>query len=239
MKIKTLIYILQYRIGKRLTLPATYINSKPIHDNGSAVINIVDNPKFSMDELAIERGGLWVRTEMKQRLSIVADKLPDGLKLHFYVGWRHIAYQKNSWHRQFNKFREQYPEKSDTEIERMTKAFVANPYGDGVAPHQTGGAVDLTLVDANGYLLDMGTKYSEFNKKTPTKSKLITKQQSRNRLILLNAMRAAGIQNYPGEWWHFSYGDRMWAAYKCKRNAIYGKTYTNEFILNESEKQYT
>ncbi len=26
----------------------------------------------------------------------------------------------------------------------------------------------------------------------------------------------------PAEWWHFAYGDRIWAAYKHKRHAIYG-----------------
>jgi D-alanyl-D-alanine dipeptidase len=28
--------------------------------------------------------------------------------------------------------------------------------------------------------------------------------------------------NYPAEWWHYSYGDRMWAAYSNRRTAIYG-----------------
>jgi len=41
-------------------------------------------------------------------------------------------------------------------------------------------------------------------------------------------MHSAGFSNFPGEWWHFSYGDRVWAAYLRKTHAIlrpdrYGK----------------
>ena len=35
-------------------------------------------------------------------------------------------------------------------------------------------------------------------------------------------MQRAGFVNYPAEWWHFSYGDKMWAAYSHKEYAIYG-----------------
>lgn len=31
-------------------------------------------------------------------------------------------------------------------------------------------------------------------------------------------MAKEGFINFPGEWWHFSYGDRVWSAYKGKRN---------------------
>lgn len=74
-------------------------------------------------------------------------------------------------------------------------------------------AVDLTLCDGEETPLDMGTGYLEHNKRTPMASKDITKQQKENRQILLMAMAAAGFVNYPGEWWHFCYGDKMWAAY--------------------------
>lgn len=43
----------------------------------------------------------------------------------------------------------------------------------------------------------------------------------KNRLILLRAMQRAGFVNYPTEWWHFSYGDKMWAAYCNKKTAVY------------------
>ena len=34
-------------------------------------------------------------------------------------------------------------------------------------------------------------------------------------------MKKAGFVNYPPEWWHWSYGDRYWAAALNKKFAIY------------------
>lgn len=94
--------------------------------------------------------------------------------------------------------------------------------------HQSGGAVDLTLCDREGRPIDMGTGYMEHNDSTATYSKHITSEQRKNRKILLTVMEETGFVNYPAEWWHFAYGDRMWASYKHKRHAIYGNvTFTN------------
>ena len=32
-----------------------------------------------------------------------------------------------------------------------------------------------------------------------------------NRLLLKDVMEKAGFQRNPREWWHFSFGDQMWA----------------------------
>jgi D-alanyl-D-alanine dipeptidase len=31
-----------------------------------------------------------------------------------------------------------------------------------------------------------------------------------NRDILISTLARYGLGNYPDEWWHFSYGDRLW-----------------------------
>ena len=68
----------------------------------------------------------------------------------------------------------------------------------------------------------MGTKYSQHNNKTKTKSKLLTKEEKENRDYLLKSLEKLGFINYPNEWWHFCYGDKMWAAYKFKKTCFYG-----------------
>ncbi|MCK6437211.1 MAG: hypothetical protein L6Q58_09590 [Rivicola pingtungensis] len=35
-------------------------------------------------------------------------------------------------------------------------------------------------------------------------------------------MAAAGLVNYPQEWWHFSYGDQYWACVTGCAQARYG-----------------
>ena len=41
------------------------------------------------------------------------------------------------------------------------------------------------------------------------------------RELLINIMTKVGFVNYPLEWWHWSYGDRYWAAVN-KTESIYG-----------------
>ena len=35
--------------------------------------------------------------------------------------------------------------------------------------------------------------------------------RQKNRRMLYNVMTAAGFTNLPSEWWHYDYGDNMWA----------------------------
>ena len=68
----------------------------------------------------------------------------------------------------------------------------------------------------------MGTRYEEYTEKTVTHNKSITDFQRNNRFYLKNKLEKYGFQNFPAEWWHFSYGDKMWSAYKHKKSCIYG-----------------
>ena len=88
--------------------------------------------------------------------------------------------------------------------------------------HTTGGAVDVMLFYC-GKEIDCGDSYLEFTANTPTWSNTLSRSQQRNRFILYNAMTQAGFVNYPLEWWHFCYGDKMYAAYKFEKKAFYGK----------------
>ena len=47
-------------------------------------------------------------------------------------------------------------------------------------------------------------------------------EQRSNRGLLQDAMVAAGFAPFYGEWWHFSYGDREWAAFYYRPAALYG-----------------
>ena len=43
-----------------------------------------------------------------------------------------------------------------------------------------------------------------------------------NRDLLASCLVAAGLVNYPTEWWHWSYGDRYWAFSTGSTAALYG-----------------
>lgn len=77
--------------------------------------------------------------------------------------------------------------------------------------------------------LDMGTNFDHFGSEAATnyyekKSNLTDpeKEIRNNRRLLYKIMRDAGFANYPEEWWHWSYGDQMWAANLGKQQALYG-----------------
>jgi zinc D-Ala-D-Ala dipeptidase len=83
-------------------------------------------------------------------------------------------------------------------------------------PHSTGAAVDITLVDASGKPIDMGSPIDEMSERSLPDYYLDHSHPEAavyhaNRQILRCVMYKAGFCRNPREWWHFSYGDQMWA----------------------------
>ncbi|XLM22424.1 dipeptidase, partial [Chromobacterium piscinae] len=104
------------------------------------------------------------------------------------------------------------PELDEAQLLREASLYVAPP---AVAPHPTGGALDVTLIDATGMELDMGCPFNADSEESAgacyTDNPGLSDQARANRAVLIRAMQAAGFVNYPSEWWHWSYGDRYWA----------------------------
>lgn len=105
--------------------------------------------------------------------------------------------------------------------ERMWKALEGTPLTDYLAHpergsiHSFGMAVDVTIVDASGAELDMGTPFDDLTEKSHPvlEAELlargeITAVQVANRKLLRDAMDEAGWQGIRREWWHFDAGDR-------------------------------
>ncbi len=98
-------------------------------------------------------------------------------------------------------------------------------------PHSTGGALDLTLADSTGMPIDMGGEidaigsisqpdyYAEEASKNPNSKKYLWDFRRR---LLTATMVNAGFAQHPNEWWHFSYGDQLWAWKYQSEQAIYG-----------------
>ncbi len=83
-------------------------------------------------------------------------------------------------------------------------------------PHSTGAAVDLSLVDADGEAVDMGSAIDEISPCSypnhfAEQTGAIAQRYHHHRSLLHEAMSAAGFQQHPNEWWHFSLGDQLWA----------------------------
>jgi D-alanyl-D-alanine dipeptidase len=83
-------------------------------------------------------------------------------------------------------------------------ALFAEGYIARRSGHSAGYTVDVTLTDADGAELDMGTPFDFFDPRAQTTSKDIPAKARERRRILVDAMRAAGFVNYSREWWHFT-----------------------------------
>ncbi len=75
------------------------------------------------------------------------------------------------------------------------------------SPHSRGVAIDLTLVDGTGRVLDMGTEFDAFTPRSHHGNPDISSTAQRNRALLLGIMTAAGWDCYLKEWWHYQMFD--------------------------------
>lgn len=96
--------------------------------------------------------------------------------------------------------------------------FWAPPNLDPAAPppHSTGAAVDVTLVDASGAVIDMGSPIDEVSVRShpdhfATAPDPTAQGYHHHRQYLRHCFVAAGFHQHPKEWWHFSLGDQLWA----------------------------
>ena len=145
-----------------------------------------------------------------------------GCRIGVFEVYRDMETQRRRRDAEYNRIKQEHPEYGEDDVLRMLNARVSNITQNDVGGHQTGGAVDCTLCFADGRQQDMGAGYLEFGAKTKTACRNLTDTQRRNRKLLCKAMKRVGFVNYPNEWWHFSYGDKMWAAYSRRSVAIYG-----------------
>jgi D-alanyl-D-alanine dipeptidase len=91
--------------------------------------------------------------------------------------------------------------------------YLADPARGSI--HSYGMALDITLVDADGRELDMGTGFDDMTELSHPaledgflRSGALTEAQVANRRLLRSAMTQAGFVGINTEWWHFDCGDR-------------------------------
>jgi len=91
--------------------------------------------------------------------------------------------------------------------------YLADPERGSI--HSYGMAVDVTLLDASGRELDMGTGFDEMTPLSHPKLEqlhlsqgMISATQLANRQLLRSAMLQSGFLGISTEWWHFDFGDR-------------------------------
>ena len=220
--IKELYNYVLVRLKIRHILPKKYIRKIKVIENNEELVRIDNDNDFIFAEDLNKP--IYLRKAVYEKLKIFAQDLKEkNYKIKIYDAYRSYENQEKAWKRRYEETKKEFPSLSETEIERRTSLKVSKITDKAnVGGHQTGGAIDITLVDKNNKELNMGTPYSVHNTKTKTYSKELTEEERKNRLLLLNSLKKLGFNNFPNEWWHYSYGDKMWAAYNFKKTCFYG-----------------
>ena len=222
-------------------------NKIPIKDNGDKLIAIPSclklldpHPYSQLGAPYKDKTSIWkLREEVVNRLVKVNDYLisKSSFNLLIYDSWRPLEVQEFMFKRAFLLECEKCDIdasfeniKSYPSILKKVEKFWAYPSYDSRCPppHSTGGALDVCLSDKDGNLFKMGSTVDQMDETSNPDFYANMKNEeaiiwNSRRNLLKETMTKFGFAQHPNEWWHFSYGDQLWAWKNKKANAIYGK----------------
>jgi D-alanyl-D-alanine dipeptidase len=192
-----------------------------------------DNPPYhERFPGAVDR--LYLRASVAAKLAEVDAALRrDRLKLFVHDAWRPTAVQAHGhdvW--MPARLKQQQPSLEGEALLAEVERYWARPTTDprSPSPHLTGGAVDLSLASTDsGQCLFMGSIFDDVTEIAHTdhyeRHPIVSysdEEARANRRRLYHAMCGAGFCNQPFEWWHYSWGDQMWARLTGQPVAFYG-----------------
>lgn len=173
---------------------------------------ITDHPNYD---------GIYLRSEVAKRLQRAAENLDNRYRLVIRAGHRPIEVQKRILIDCAEDYQKEHPEVSQKEALEHARTFVNDP-DITLPPHVCAAAVDVEVVEAEtGRLLDFGSKMNDDTEQSFLYYPQLTVEQKTNRQLLLKAMLSAGFASCKPEWWHFSYGDQVWAWFYGKESSLY------------------
>lgn len=160
----------------------------------------------------------YLRSDAMRRLTVAADKLPEGWGLAVFDAWRPLELQQQLFDAAY----------ADPSTEPDFMAPVSHDPSTP-PPHYSGGAVDLTLTYL-GQPLALGSGFDDPTDAAFTSSlEGVDTTESTLRRVLYRLMADVGFVVFAFEWWHFEYGTRRWAAI-TGQEPFYGAANPNEQI---------
>jgi D-alanyl-D-alanine dipeptidase len=178
---------------------------------------------------------LWLRKSVAEKLfRINARAGAAGLELFLFDAWRPRevqAYFHDVW--MPRELQRRDPALQGAALIEEVERYWAAPSqsAESPAPHATAAAVDLTLRWKNGEALWMGSLFDDvtvlanrdrFENLDANNFSFSDQEARANRRLLHWLMVEEGFAGHPDEWWHFSWGDQMWAALSDIPTAHYG-----------------
>jgi D-alanyl-D-alanine dipeptidase len=149
-------------------------------------------------------------------------------------GFRTLEAQRLQHEANRRIFETMFPDMAPDRLQALLEDFSAPPDVPAVPPpHSTGGAMDLHLLDERGEMVDLISPFTmEQTVDVGAWDAPVSEAARRNRDILKAILESEGITNYPGEFWHWSYGDQGWAHRGGHPHALYGRL---DYTVAEAE----
>jgi zinc D-Ala-D-Ala dipeptidase len=201
------------------------IRELPVGENGEALVDVRTVAELRVDDRLADAAGAYahLREGVVDRLLTAQRRLPDGLRLLLVEGYRPLSLQTAYFSEYRDRVRAAYPDWDDDRVHTEASKYISPPE---VAPHSTGGTVDLTLCTEDSAEIDLGTPVNatplDSANRCFTASVDISPNARRARSALGAALTSVGMINYPTEWWHWSFGDRYWALQAGVGRTCYG-----------------
>ncbi|AVH75570.1 M15 family metallopeptidase [Weissella koreensis] len=208
-------------------------NNEPMVPLGLLPEKIIVQPAYFIQNLSGAMSELYARQTVQSKLVQAANLLPAGYKLVIFDAWRSVSTQAALFHSLKRKIARTNPSWTKNQMIEKTLETVAQPSRDPKkpSPHNTGGSIDLTIVDDQGVMLDMASPFDDFNDSSKTnylelKAELNQSELKArdNRRLLYHIMTEVGFTNLSNEWWHYDYGNQNWASCSQQEHALYGAT---------------
>jgi len=204
--------------------------SVEIRENNESMVDLstlgfILEPKYFQQGLSTD-SRMFLRKETAQKLLKAQSKLK-GHRFKIGDAFRSRDVQNNIYQKYWKNLKTVQPNWDDEKLKLEVGKFVSPPYQtERIPPHSTGGAIDLTLVDENGVELKMGTEFDFFGPEAGPFFFEIYRSKpdiTQNRKTLRDAMLMEGFTLDEDEWWHFDWGNQIWALKSGKLFAFYGE----------------
>lgn len=181
-------------------LPAGLVDVQAVNSNILIDLNYTGTDNFLKQRLYFSINKAYLQKDVALRLSRVQqalEKKHPGYHLLIFDALRPVSVQQKMW------------DALDSIVPVERAKFVSNPKNRSL--HNFGAAVDISIQDANGKLLDMGAGFDDIRKiaypnleDSFFRAGLLSSQQLSNRLLLRKLMQSEGFRQLPTEWWHYN-----------------------------------
>ena len=191
--------VVKHTFLEQKLVTAGLVNIKDVDSSISVCLKYATDDNFLHKNMYGDLKNCYLQKEIAQKLSnaqkLLKEKYPF-YSLIIYDGVRPLSIQQTMWHEL------QVPEK-------LKDKYVSDPNVGSL--HNFGCAVDLSIVNEDGWEMDMGTPYDYFGElghpiaeQRMVDAGKLSWRQFENRKLLREVMTQSGFMTISTEWWHFN-----------------------------------